>query len=56
MELNLTRDVKDHKKGFNRYIGRKRQAKESALFLMKGNRELGSSDIEKAEVPAFTRE
>ena len=29
MELNLARDVKDNKKGFYRYIGRKRQAKES---------------------------
>ena len=24
MELNLARDVKDNKKGFNRYIGRRR--------------------------------
>ena len=29
MELNLARDVKDNKKGFYRYIGRRRQAKES---------------------------
>ena len=50
MELNLSRDVKDNKKGFYRYIGRKRQAKESAPPLMKGNGELASSDIEKAEV------
>ena len=49
MELNSTRDVKDHK-GFNRHIGRRRQAKESALSLMKGNGELASSDTEKAEV------
>ena len=27
--LNLARDVKDNKKGFYRYIGRRRQAKES---------------------------
>ena len=50
MELNLSRDVKDNKKGFYRYIGRRRQAKESAPPLMKGNGELASSDIEKAEV------
>ena len=29
VELNLARDVKDNKKGFYRYIGRRRQAKES---------------------------
>ena len=29
MELNLVRDVKDNKKGFYRYTGRRRQAKES---------------------------
>mgnify|MGYP001851525230 CR=1 FL=1 len=50
MELNLARDVKDNKKGFYRYIGRRRQAKESVPPLMKGSRKLASSDIEKAEV------
>ena len=50
MELNLARDAKDNKKGFYRYIGRRRQAKESVPPLMKGNGELASSDIEKAEV------
>ena len=50
VELNLARDVKDNKKGFYRYIGRRRQAKESVPPLMKGNRELAFSDIEKAEV------
>ena len=50
MELNLARDVKDNKKGFYRYIGRRRQAKESVPPLMKGNGELASSDIGKAEV------
>ena len=29
MQLNLVRDVKDNKKGFCRYIGSRRQAKES---------------------------
>ena len=50
MELNLVRDATDNKKGFYRYIGRRRQAKESVLPPMKGNGELASSDIEKAEV------
>ena len=50
MELNLVRDVKDNKKGFYRYIGRRRQAKESVPPLVKGNRDLASSDIEQAEV------
>ena len=43
MELNLSRDVKDNKKGFYRYIGRRRQGKESVPPLMKGNGELASS-------------
>ena len=50
MELNLVRDVKDNKKAFYRYIGRRRQAKESVPPLVKGNRDLASSDIEQAEV------
>ena len=50
MELNLARYVKDNTKGFYRYKGRRRQAKESVPPLMKGNRELASSDIEEAEV------
>ena len=49
IELNLARDVKDNK-GFYRYRGRRRQAKESVPPLMKGSRKLASSDIEKAEV------
>ena len=50
VELNLARDVKDNKKGFYRYIGRRRQSKESVPALPKGNGELASSDTEKAEV------
>jgi len=50
MELNFARDLKDNKKGFYRYIGRKRQTKDSVPPLIKGNRELVSSDVEKAEV------
>ena len=50
MELNLARDVKDNKKGLYRYIGRKRQATETVSSVMKGNGELASSEIERAEV------
>jgi len=50
MELNLARDVKDNKKRFYRYVGRRRQAKGSVPPLIKGNGELASSDIEEAEV------
>ena len=50
MELNFMRDVKDNKKGFYRYVGRKRQAKKSVPPLMKGSGELASSDIGKVEV------
>ena len=46
----MARDVKNNKKGFYRYIGRRRQAKESVPSLIKSNGELASSDIEKAEV------
>jgi len=50
MELNLARAVKDNKKGFYEYIGRRRQAKDGVPPPMKSNGELASSDIEKAEV------
>jgi len=50
MELNLARDVKNNKKVFYRYIGRKRQAKESVPPLLYEDGELASSDTEKAEV------
>ena len=50
IELDLVRDVKDNKKGFHRYIGRRRQAKECVPPLMKGNGDLASSYVEKAEV------
>ncbi len=44
MEQNFVKDVKDNKKEFYRYIGRRRQAKESIPPLVKGNGELASSD------------
>jgi len=42
--------VKDNKKGFYRYIGRRRKTKESLPPLMKSNGELAFLDVEKAEV------
>ena len=44
MEVKLVMDVKENRKEFYRYIGRRRQAKESVHPLMKGNGELASSD------------
>ena len=49
MELNLVRDVKNNK-GFFRYVGRRRQTKESVPSLINEDRELASSKMEKAEV------
>ena len=49
-ELNLARVVKNNKKGFYRYIGRRRQAKESVPHLINKMGVLASSDMEKAEV------
>ena len=37
MELNLTRDVKNNKKEFYRYIGRRKQTKESVPPLINEN-------------------
>ena len=51
MELNLARGVK-HKKGFYRYVGQKRHAKESVLPLINEKGELAKIDIEEAEVPS----
>ncbi|KFZ51573.1 hypothetical protein N338_04103, partial [Podiceps cristatus] len=50
MELNLARDVKNNKKGFYRYIGQKRQAKERVPPLVNEKGELAATDAEKAEV------
>ncbi|KFZ66869.1 hypothetical protein N338_11098, partial [Podiceps cristatus] len=44
MELNLARDVKNNKKGFYRYIGQKRQAKESVPPLVNEKGELAVTD------------
>jgi len=47
MELNLERNVKNNKKGFYRYTGQKRQAKESVLPLINEKGDLASTKIEK---------
>ena len=44
VELNLARDVKDNKKGFYRYISRRRQIKESVPPLINEDGELASSE------------
>lgn len=49
MELRLARDVKNNKKGFYRYAGQKREAKESARLLINEKGELITTDMEKAE-------
>ena len=46
----MARDVKDNKKGFYRYISRRRQAKKSVPPLINKNGQLVSSDMGKAEV------
>ena len=50
MELNIAMDVKNKKKSFYRYIGRKKQIKEGAPPLINKDRELAFSNIEIAEV------
>lgn len=50
MQLNLVRGVKINKKGFHRYIGQKRWAKKSLPPLINEKREVGSTDMEKAEL------
>ncbi|KFR01231.1 hypothetical protein N306_09969, partial [Opisthocomus hoazin] len=50
LELNLARDVKNNKKGFYRYVSRKKMVKESVPPLMSETGELATADEEKAEV------
>lgn len=50
MELKLARGEKNSKKGLCRYIGRRKQSKESVSPLINENRDLASSEMEKAEV------
>ena len=53
MELSLARDAKNTRKGFYRYIGQIRKAKESVLPLVDEKGELVTTDMEKAEVLNF---
>ncbi|KFO70779.1 hypothetical protein N303_15360, partial [Cuculus canorus] len=50
LELNLAREVTTNKKGFYRYISRKRKIKENVPPLVTGNGDHVSTDEEKAEV------
>ncbi|CAM4588838.1 unnamed protein product [Lepidochelys olivacea] len=50
LELQLARDVKSNKKGFFRYVGNKKKAKESVGPLLNEGGNLGTEDVEKANV------
>ncbi|CAM4607923.1 unnamed protein product [Lepidochelys olivacea] len=50
LELQLVRDVKSNKKGFFRYVGNKKKAKESVGPLMNEGGNLVTEDVEKANV------
>ncbi|CAM5110091.1 unnamed protein product [Eretmochelys imbricata] len=50
LELQLARDVKSNKKGFFRYVGNKKKAKESVGPLMNEGGNLVTEDVEKANV------
>ncbi|KFQ91096.1 hypothetical protein Y956_15163, partial [Nipponia nippon] len=60
LDLNLTRDAKNNKKGFYRHVNQKRKVKESVPPLISKSGELVTMDEEKAEVlnnffaPVFT--
>nr|XP_048724541.1 RNA-binding motif, single-stranded-interacting protein 1 isoform X1 [Caretta caretta]XP_048724542.1 RNA-binding motif, single-stranded-interacting protein 1 isoform X1 [Caretta caretta]XP_048724543.1 RNA-binding motif, single-stranded-interacting protein 1 isoform X1 [Caretta caretta]XP_048724544.1 RNA-binding motif, single-stranded-interacting protein 1 isoform X1 [Caretta caretta] len=50
LELQLARDVKRNKKGFFRYVGNKKKAKESVGPLLNEGGNLVTEDVEKANV------
>jgi len=50
LELNLSRDAKNNKKGFYGYVNQKRKVKGSIPRLMNENVDIVSTDEEKAEV------
>ncbi|CAM4584870.1 unnamed protein product [Lepidochelys kempii] len=50
LELQLARDVKSNKKGFFRYVGNKKKAKESVGPLLNEGGNLMTEDVEKANV------
>lgn len=49
LKLNLVKDMKGNKKGFYKYIG-KRKTRENMALLLNGTRNLVQKDMEKAEV------
>ncbi|CAM4601352.1 unnamed protein product [Lepidochelys olivacea] len=50
LELQLARDVKSNKKGFFRYVGNKKKAKESVGPLLNEGGNLVTEDVEKANI------
>ncbi|CAM5118909.1 unnamed protein product, partial [Natator depressus] len=50
LELQLARDVKSNKKGFFRYVGNKKKARESVGPLLNEGGNLVTEDVEKANV------
>ncbi|CAM4548919.1 unnamed protein product [Lepidochelys olivacea] len=50
LELQLARDVKSNKKGFFRYVGNKKKAKENVGPLLNEGGNLVTEDVEKANV------
>ena len=46
----MDRDIENNKKGFYKYIGQKRQAKESILPLLNEKGKLATADMEKTQV------
>ncbi|CAM4597055.1 unnamed protein product [Lepidochelys kempii] len=50
LELQLARDVQSNKKGFFRYVGNKKKAKESVGTLLNEGGNLVTEDVEKANV------
>ncbi|CAM5088467.1 unnamed protein product [Eretmochelys imbricata] len=50
LELQLARDVKSNKKGFFKYVGNKKKAKESVCPLLNEGGNLVTEDVEKANV------
>ncbi|XP_069631230.1 LOW QUALITY PROTEIN: uncharacterized protein [Haliaeetus albicilla] len=59
LELNLARDVKNHKEGFYRCVGQKRKSKENVRHPhpppIKKTGDLVTTDMEKAEAPVSAR-
>ena len=53
LQLNLARHVKDNRKGFYRYIAKKRQTRDNVGPLRKPSEELATLDLEKAKTGLF---